>query len=80
MIVKTDIEIWLLFAPFWILGLGALIGGIYHLVHGRRASHPDHHARQRHHYSRAVIAMAAFMILMIIGIGVAAALGYVMET
>ena len=25
MIVKTDVEIWLLFAPFWILGLGALI-------------------------------------------------------
>ena len=28
MIVKTDVEIWLLFAPFWILGLGALIGAL----------------------------------------------------
>ena len=78
MIVKTDIEIWLLFAPFWILGLGALIGGLYHLAHGWKA-HPEHHAKRRHHYSRAVIAMAAFLILMIIGIGVAAAVGYVIE-
>lgn len=39
MIVNTDIEIWLLFAPFWILGMAALIGGLWHIVHAWLATH-----------------------------------------
>ncbi len=46
MIVNTDIEIWLLFAPFWILGIAALIGGLWHVVHAwlvtRRAQAAGH--------------------------------------
>jgi hypothetical protein len=29
----TDTEIWLLFAPFWILGIAALIGSVWHMAH-----------------------------------------------
>lgn len=46
MIVGTDIEIWLLFAPFWLLGTAALIGGVWHAVHAwlvtRRAQAAGH--------------------------------------
>ena len=46
MIVTNDIEVWLLFAPFWLLGIAALIGGLYHMVHAwlvtRRAQAAGH--------------------------------------
>ena len=46
MIVNTDIEIWLLFAPFWILGIAALVGGVWHMAHAwavtRRAQAAGH--------------------------------------
>ena len=46
MIVSNDIEVWLLFAPFWILGIAALIGGLWHMAHAwlltRRAQAAGH--------------------------------------
>jgi hypothetical protein len=45
-IVNDDIEVWLLFAPFWLLGTAALIGGVWHMVHAwlatRRAQAAGH--------------------------------------
>jgi len=45
-IVSNDIEVWLLFAPFWILGIAALIGGLWHMAHAwlvtRRAQAAGH--------------------------------------
>lgn len=31
--MKDDIEVWLLFAPFWLLGTFAILGALWHLVH-----------------------------------------------
>lgn len=31
--MNDDIEIWLMFAPFWLLGLAALVGSIWHMIH-----------------------------------------------
>ena len=46
MSVNDDVEIWLLFAPFWLLGTFALIGGVWHMVHAalvtRRAQAAGH--------------------------------------
>lgn len=46
MTVNDDVEIWLLFAPFWILGMAALIGGLWHMAHAwrvtRRAQRAGH--------------------------------------
>ena len=46
MIVNNDIEAWLLFAPFWLLGIAALIGGVWHMIHAwlvtRRAQAAGH--------------------------------------
>src|SRR5260370_3206102 len=43
---RTDTEIWLLFAPFWILGIAALIGSVWHMAHAaivtRRAQAAGH--------------------------------------
>ena len=30
---NPDITVWLMFAPFWLLGIAALIGGIWHMIH-----------------------------------------------
>ena len=29
----NDTEVWLLFAPFWLLGIAALVGSVWHLAH-----------------------------------------------
>ena len=34
--MNNDIEAWLLFAPFWVLGLAALIGALWHGAHAAR--------------------------------------------
>ena len=80
--MSIDIEIWLLFAPFWTLGLGALIGAVWHLVHYRithgraqAAGHAHRADTSRHHLRRGVIAVGAFVALALIGLGVAAAMG-----
>ena len=74
MTVSNDIEAWLLFAPFWVLGLGALIGSIWHGVHAA-VHHQRAPERGRHHRNRAFIALAAFVGLCLLGMGVAAATG-----
>ena len=28
-----DLEVWLLFAPFWLLGMAAMAGAFWHMVH-----------------------------------------------
>src|SRR5262245_19660547 len=44
--VSDDVEVWLLFAPFWLLGIAALIGAAWHMGHAarviRRAQAPGH--------------------------------------
>jgi len=42
--VSNDTEVWLLFAPFWLLGIAALIGSVWHfahfaIVHAQAAGH-----------------------------------------
>src|SRR5262249_8257281 len=34
--VSDDVEVWLLFAPFWLLGIAALIGAAWHMGHAAR--------------------------------------------
>ena len=95
MSVNDDIEVWLLFAPFWLLGTFALIGSVWHMIHAaivtRRAQAAGHvrkvpfysnslkwHEltdRGRHHLKRALISFAAFFALVLLGIGVGAAVG-----
>jgi hypothetical protein len=31
--VSNDTAVWLLFAPFWLLGIAALIGSLWHFTH-----------------------------------------------
>jgi hypothetical protein len=44
--VGNDTEVWLLFAPFWLLGIAALIGSVWHMAHAaivtRRAQAAGH--------------------------------------
>jgi hypothetical protein len=44
--VANDTEVWLLFAPFWLLGIAALIGSVWHMAHAaivtRRAQAAGH--------------------------------------
>ena len=46
MFVSDDIEVWLLFAPFWLFGIFALLGGVWHMIHAamvtRRAQAAGH--------------------------------------
>ena len=46
MTVSNDVEVWLLFAPFWLLGVAALIGSVWHMAHAaivtRRAQAAGH--------------------------------------
>jgi hypothetical protein len=77
-IVNTDIEAWLLFAPFWILGIAALIGSLWHLVHAwlvTRRAHGAGHGHRRHHLRRGFLWLGAFVALMLLGVGVGAATG-----
>lgn len=55
MIVSNDVEIWLLFAPFWILGIAALIGGLWHMAHAwlvTRRAQATGHVRKTGFFSR----------------------------
>jgi hypothetical protein len=93
--VNDDIEAWLLFAPFWVLGLTALMRAVWHAAHAarvaRRAQAAGHVRKTslfsrrlawyeltdegRHHRGRALITVGAFVVLCLLGIGVAAAMG-----
>lgn len=33
MVDNADVTVWLMFAPFWLLGIAALIGAVWHFVH-----------------------------------------------
>jgi hypothetical protein len=30
---NPDITVWLMFAPFWLLGIAALAGAVWHMIH-----------------------------------------------
>jgi hypothetical protein len=78
--VNDDIEVWLLFAPFWLLGTFALIGSVWHMIHAaivtRRAQAAGHGHKQdladkgRHHRKWALIGFGAFVALIIVGVAV----------
>ena len=78
--MNDDIEVWLLFAPFWLLGIFALIGSVWHMIHAalvtRRAAAagPQHsHGlvdKGRHHRKWALVGFAAFLALVVIGVAV----------
>jgi len=36
--MEQDTEIWLLFAPFWLLGIAALLGSVWHMAHAARVT------------------------------------------
>ncbi|MFZ5782708.1 MAG: hypothetical protein ACOY4R_21105 [Pseudomonadota bacterium] len=80
--MNPDLEIWLLFAPFWLLGTAALIGGIWHTVHAaivtrraQAAGHREPPAQRHYHLRRALLAFGAFFALLLMGLGVGAAVG-----
>ena len=95
----NDTEVWLLFAPFWLLGIAAFIGSVWHMVHAaiviRRAQAAVHVRRTsffsrrlawheltddgRHHLRRALIAFGAFCVLCLLGAGVGAAVGLLLN-
>ena len=65
----TDVEIWMLFAPFWLLGIFAALGALWHFSHLGTRLHP--HAmtdESRHHFRRAQIAIKACVGLLILGL------------
>lgn len=60
-----------MFAPFWLLGMAALLGAVWHMIHlaivHRRAQAAGHGPglgdAGRHHLRRALIAIGAFFAL-----------------
>jgi uncharacterized membrane protein len=50
--IGDDVEIWLLFAPFWILGIGALVGAVWHFVHLAIATRRAQAGKRDHHFRR----------------------------
>jgi hypothetical protein len=80
--VSDDTEVWLLFAPFWLLGLAALIGAIWHMTHAarytRRANSAVHEPKKslyskrlaKHHLGRGLIALTALLALFVFGMAV----------
>lgn len=53
--VGNDTEVWLLFAPFWLLGIAALIGSVWHIAHAAivtRRAQVAGHVRKGSFFSR----------------------------
>jgi hypothetical protein len=53
--VGEDSEIWLLFAPFWLLGIAALIAAVWHMAHAAlvtRRAQAAGHVRKTSFFSR----------------------------
>lgn len=53
--MKDDVEAWLLFAPFWLLGIAALIAAVWHMVHAAlvtRRAQVAGHVRKTSFFSR----------------------------
>jgi hypothetical protein len=57
---NADITVWLMFAPFWLLGIAALAGAVWHMIHfvivharAQAAGHvPQSHGRKISIFSR----------------------------
>ena len=67
----TDIEIWMLFAPFWLLGIFAALGALWHFSH--LGTHLHAHAastESHHHFKRARLAIIACVCLLALGLAV----------
>lgn len=74
----TDVEIWMLFAPFWLLGIFAALGALWHFSHlGSRLQSQAVSAESHHHFRRARTGMIACVALLALGLvtGVLWALG-----
>ena len=85
--MSEDIEIWLLFAPFWLLGTMAALAALWHLVHfiavhGRALANghasplrvrnwSELPAASRHHIRRATYAALAFVGITAVGTAIA---------
>jgi hypothetical protein len=37
--MNDDLEVWLLFAPFWLLGIAALTAAVWHMAHAALVTH-----------------------------------------
>ena len=78
--MNDDIEVWLLFAPFWLLGTFALVGSVWHMTHAalvarraQAAGHAHKHDltnKSRHHRKWALIGFGAFIVLVVAGVAV----------
>ncbi len=82
-LLGTDVEIWMLFAPFWLLGIFAALGALWHFVHflivpaahaaghvryGQRLHPHEMTAEGRHHFKRAQVAIMACVGLLVLGL------------
>lgn len=64
-----DVEIWMLFAPFWLLGMFAAVGALWHFTHlGTRLQRHAVSAESHHHFKRAKLAMVLCVALLILGL------------
>lgn len=65
----TDVEIWMLFAPFWLLGIFAALGALWHFSHlGERLHSHGMSAEGHHHFNRAKIGILACVGLLVLGL------------
>lgn len=65
----TDVEIWMLFAPFWLLGIFAALGALWHFSHlGTRLHSHAMSAESHHHFRRAKIGIFACVTLLVLGL------------
>ena len=70
----NDTEVWLLFAPFWLLGIAQAAGHVRKAsLFSRRLAWHELTDDGRHHLRRGLIAFAAFVALCLLGVGVGAA-------
>jgi len=65
----TDVEIWMLFAPFWLLGIFAALGALWHFSHlGTRLQPHVLSAETHHHLKRARIGIVGCVGLLVLGL------------
>ena len=65
----TDVEIWMLFAPFWLLGIFAALGALWHFSHlgTHLHAHPAS-TESHHHFRRARLGIIACVCLLALGL------------
>ena len=67
--MATDVENWMLFAPFWLLGMFAALGALWHFGHFiKRVQVHQMTAEHRHHLGRARVALRACVGLLVLGL------------